>query len=645
MRYALTTLDDNADPTFNQLLGINNAGVISGYFGSGADAQHPNKGYTLGPLYGQGHYTNENVSGSAQTQVVGINDFGTTVGFAVDGAGNNTGFVDVNGTFTTVVDPNTVAITATGLTTDQLLGFNDLGQAVGFYADANGNSHGFLYNIAANSYSEITISGATSTMATGINNEGVISGIETVNGAQEGFIDNAGVITTLTGPADATSTSAFGLNDEGKVVGSYVGADGNTHGFVYDVASATYTTVDDPNSPTMTVINGINDQNQIVGFYQDANNTAVIHGFEGTLQGTVQTVTNPLAGEVIGVAQGSGGVAAGGSNNVTLQDLGVGGVSLTANAGNDTLESLATGDTLVGGAGNDVFFTGPGGNTAILGGGNNEFVGGGPDTIVATTGNDVVFGAAGTTAFGGSSGQMEFIATGGNTKVVNGGGQLLVFGSSQDGGAVYGGSGSTEYVGGAGHSDFFGGSGQSTVFAGSGGGLIEGGTGGGIFVGAAHANDQFVVGQGSSQVYAYDGNSVLLRGHANNVVVASGGNTTLVGAGSSGNNLFALGSGNVTASGGVGQDTFFVGGGNANITAGAGADVFAAVNGGSGGTDIIQGFKLGVDHFGLLGYGANEIQNDLAHASNVGGSTMLTLSDGTQIDFVGIGHLTASSFV
>ena len=44
--YTFTTLNDNADPTFNQLLGINNSGEIAGYFGSGATG-HPNKGYTI----------------------------------------------------------------------------------------------------------------------------------------------------------------------------------------------------------------------------------------------------------------------------------------------------------------------------------------------------------------------------------------------------------------------------------------------------------------------------------------------------------------------------------------------------------------------------------------------------------------------
>ena len=35
--YTFTTLDDQADPTFNQILGINSHNVIAGYFGSGAD--------------------------------------------------------------------------------------------------------------------------------------------------------------------------------------------------------------------------------------------------------------------------------------------------------------------------------------------------------------------------------------------------------------------------------------------------------------------------------------------------------------------------------------------------------------------------------------------------------------------------------
>src|SRR5579872_4498820 len=104
--YSFTTLNDNADPTFNQLLGINNHGKIAGYFGSGATG-HPNKGYTLSSPYGQSNYHNENFPGSVQTQVTAIDNIGNTAGFWVDGNGNNFGFIEWNGVFTSYSDPHT----------------------------------------------------------------------------------------------------------------------------------------------------------------------------------------------------------------------------------------------------------------------------------------------------------------------------------------------------------------------------------------------------------------------------------------------------------------------------------------------------------------------------------------------------------
>ena len=62
------------------MLGINQHGVIAGYFGSGAMG-HPNQGYLLTAPYGQGNYRSENWPESVQTQVTGLNDRGVTVGF------------------------------------------------------------------------------------------------------------------------------------------------------------------------------------------------------------------------------------------------------------------------------------------------------------------------------------------------------------------------------------------------------------------------------------------------------------------------------------------------------------------------------------------------------------------------------------
>ena len=61
--YTFTTVDDPADLTFNQLLGINDFGVIAGYFGSGSPAAtHPNKGYRVAPYSGT-TFINENFPG------------------------------------------------------------------------------------------------------------------------------------------------------------------------------------------------------------------------------------------------------------------------------------------------------------------------------------------------------------------------------------------------------------------------------------------------------------------------------------------------------------------------------------------------------------------------------------------------------
>jgi len=267
--YSFTTLNDQADPTFNQLLGINDHATIVGYFGSGTPANlHPNKGYQLNNLYNQANYINENFPGSQQTQVVGINNHGVTVGFWVDANGDNFGFVEQHGQFTSVSNPHSNATTPF----DQLLGVNDHGVAVGFYNDAAGNSHGYSYDIETGYIHGVHIPGATSVVATAINNAGSISGFATINGVTEGFV-STGHYVSLLAVHKSANTQILGINNYGKLVGSYLDAQGNTHGFVKALHHGAVT-VDDPNAAGTTVINGLNDNGSIVGFYLDkAGNT------------------------------------------------------------------------------------------------------------------------------------------------------------------------------------------------------------------------------------------------------------------------------------------------------------------------------------------------------------------------------------
>jgi hypothetical protein len=87
-----------------------------------------------------------------------------------------------------------------------------------------------------------------------------------------------GVVTVLDFP-EATFTQALGLNNLQEVVGTYMDAKGNTHGFLYDSKSKTYQSVNDPSGVDTTVVNGINDQGQIVGFYVDGSGNT--DGFVG----------------------------------------------------------------------------------------------------------------------------------------------------------------------------------------------------------------------------------------------------------------------------------------------------------------------------------------------------------------------------
>jgi hypothetical protein len=267
--YSYMKVNYNADPTFNQLLGINDSGLIAGYFGSGA-AGHPNRGYRVSPPYGQGSFRDENFPHSAQTQVTGLNNTGITVGFFVDAAGAQQGFYYSRHHYHTANFPtHNPAKPAV----DQLLGVNDAGMAVGFFTDGAGANHGYVYNIRTHRYHLLNTPGDTASTAAGINNQNDVAGFAT-NGAgtTESFLKlGSGKMFHLNYPG-ASATQAFGLNNGDEVVGFYTdgsGSSATTHGFTWTPGFG-FQTVDDPNGVGSTTVNGVNDHGTLVGFYTDA---------------------------------------------------------------------------------------------------------------------------------------------------------------------------------------------------------------------------------------------------------------------------------------------------------------------------------------------------------------------------------------
>jgi len=288
--YHFYTIDNKKDLTFNQLLGINAAGVIAGYFGSGMPG-HPNKGYTVKMPYHQSDFKSENFPHSAQTQVTGINDIGYTVGFWANKAGANFGWYKYKGKFHDVKGfPGATNSTPRMV---QLLGVNDNAIAVGFYANAatpTANTRGFEYNIRKHKFTRILQPGVTthnlnvntpSLTAAAINIHGTVAGFYTTkSGVTDGFVKRTnGMFVTLAYPG-ATMTQAFGINDSGLVVGAYTtGSGSSAQSFGFTWMNGHFHEVNDPHGVGSTIINGVNDRGELVGFYMDANNNNNTDGF------------------------------------------------------------------------------------------------------------------------------------------------------------------------------------------------------------------------------------------------------------------------------------------------------------------------------------------------------------------------------
>lgn len=289
------------DPTFTQLLGINDHRAIAGYDGSGQTVNgtlRPNKGFTLTL---PSAFTPENYPDSAQTQVIGIDNAGDTAGFYVDQAGVTHGFLNKGGAFTTADLPGTPF--------NQLLGLNNRGQEAGYFQDAKGQNHAYIRDAHGN----FLVPPVPNSQATGINDRGVVIGFtQPTTTTSDGFILRGNDLTTLDVPG-STFTQPLGENNQGQIVGTYNDAAGAAHGFVYRYGS--FQTVDVPGS-TSTVVNGINNEGRLVGFFADAaGNTVGFVGKAADADGIMLHASLLGKNEVAANANGTGGGQATGDPN------------------------------------------------------------------------------------------------------------------------------------------------------------------------------------------------------------------------------------------------------------------------------------------------------------------------------------------
>jgi len=300
--------------------------------------------------------------------------------------------------------------------------------------------------------------------------------------------------------------------------------------------------------------------------------------------------------EVLSLINGGNSVT-GGVNQLTVTDTagsntisgGAGGLVATATAGWDQINTAA--------GASDTIST-PGRSSVVNSHGNDRIIANGNYEVIQATGHATITGAGfniydlngtGETLSTSSSGFLNVGAAGNGhvldqagdlTLTVATGGHLTIQDAAQ---TVNGGIAATATVTGGASSGTIGNSGTITIATGSQGSTILAGT-------------------GAVSVTGGSGNDVLVAG--------------------SGNDMFTLGGG---------TDRVVLGSGAASITSGAGADRFV-FNNGSHGNDTISGFSTTADTLAFNGFAGNAI----ASGAIVGGSTLLTLTDGTTVDLVNV---------
>jgi uncharacterized membrane protein len=201
------------------------------------------------------------VLGADFSDALAINDRGQIVGEYIDDLGNDHGFLRSEGVLTTIDFPGAIITDASDI--------NNSGSIVGDFMDSAGVFHGFLLTHGV--FTQIDVPGALDTEAIGINSgDEIVGGWDTdPNTLGHAFVLLHGEFTTFDVPTAApASTQALGVNESGHVVGAYLDAAGNEHGFL--ALGATFTTIDFPGAMDTSVWR-INAARQIVGNYFDTS--------------------------------------------------------------------------------------------------------------------------------------------------------------------------------------------------------------------------------------------------------------------------------------------------------------------------------------------------------------------------------------
>src|SRR5262249_4955189 len=165
--------------------------------------------------------------------------------------------------FTTIDFPGAAGTEVLGFTPQTI---------VGDFADAEGNTHGWLLPVPGGTFQQFDAPGAWSTSLSAINHTGVFGGVYRDDPAhplrRHGFVVVNDVVTTIDYPG-STRTSIFQMNDRGQAAGiGRIPSEGATtpYGFIWQ--NGVFTDVSFPGA-FGTGLDGINEQGDVCGFTSD----------------------------------------------------------------------------------------------------------------------------------------------------------------------------------------------------------------------------------------------------------------------------------------------------------------------------------------------------------------------------------------
>jgi len=218
-----------------QVIGVNDSDLTVGFFSTMNNSNNMNA--NAGFYRDNGYYhdvvfpTSDNANPSVN-QLLGVNDRDTAVGFYTDSKGNNHGYEYCIQThkFTTIT------VSGEGATSVTVAGINNHDDVVGFFTGSGGAQDAFL-RTDGGTQTVLAYPGATMTQAFGVNDNGEVVGTYTVgtgsSAMTHGFTWTAsGSFHALDDPSGVGATTVNGVNNQGQIVGFYTDSAGNTDGML-----------------------------------------------------------------------------------------------------------------------------------------------------------------------------------------------------------------------------------------------------------------------------------------------------------------------------------------------------------------------------------------------------------------------------